>query len=88
MHIQTLFESTEIRAAIASELGVSQQAISNWRVRGIPDGQCPGIERATGGLLTCEIMRPDLTWVRVNDMGWPHESGRPLLDRSTTPTTA
>jgi DNA-binding transcriptional regulator YdaS (Cro superfamily) len=52
--------------AFAKLLGVSQPTVSDW-VRGkdnggkvIPEDRCRQIERATGGAVTCEEMRPDL----------------------------
>lgn len=37
-------------------------------------------ERESGGKVTCEEARRDLTWVRVPDRSWPHKKGRPTLD--------
>jgi len=47
---------------LASRLpgNVSPQRVCNWRVRGVPAEVCPDIERATGGAVTCEDLRPDL----------------------------
>lgn len=52
--------------------------IQQWKRNGIPDEHCPAIERLTG--VTCERLRPDLTWHRVPDAQWPRAGGRPLLD--------
>lgn len=41
---------------------------------------CAAIERASEGLVTCEELRPDLSWHRVRDKSWPHKDGRPCLD--------
>jgi DNA-binding transcriptional regulator YdaS (Cro superfamily) len=50
-----------------------------WLARGqAPTEWCPAIERITA--VTCEVLRPDVAWVRVPDLSWPHASGRPCLD--------
>jgi DNA-binding transcriptional regulator YdaS (Cro superfamily) len=38
--------------------------ISQWRngIRPIPAERCPAIERATGGVVRCEDLRPDVDW--------------------------
>ncbi len=58
--------------------------------RSTPPDRCAAIERATAGKVTCEYLRPDVTWVRVVDPDWPHPEGRPLLDvaAQTAPAVA
>jgi DNA-binding transcriptional regulator YdaS (Cro superfamily) len=48
-------------ADLARAIGVSQPIMARW-VSGeeIPENRCRQIERATGGAVTCEEMRPDL----------------------------
>lgn len=48
-------------AVLARAIGVSQPIMARW-VSGeeIPENRCRQIERATGGAVTCEEMRPDL----------------------------
>lgn len=70
-------------AALASQIGESQQTVSNWKARGVPSARCPSIELATAGVVTCEELRPDIRWVRILDKRWPHPKGRPLVDHST-----
>ncbi len=38
--------------------------LSQWAngVRRTPAERCPAIERATGGLVRCEDLRPDVEW--------------------------
>lgn len=49
------------QSALAALIGVRQSHISMWKKRGsIPAEYCPRIERATGGRVTCEELRPDL----------------------------
>lgn len=38
------------------------------------------LERETRGQVACEDTRPDLSWLRVPDAGWPHAGGRPALE--------
>lgn len=53
---------------LASAIGVTQAAVSNWRARGSsPDAiHCTAIERATGGAVTRRDLRPD-DWAQI----WP-----------------
>ena len=48
---------------LAAMLGLSVQRVSNWRSRRVPAEYCPAIERATGGAVRCEQLRPDIDWV-------------------------
>lgn len=45
-------------------LGVSPVVVSQWqnKHRQVPAARCPAIEKATGGLVTCEELRPDVDW--------------------------
>ncbi len=47
---------------LAAALGVTVQVVTNWRTRGVPAERCPAIERATGGAVRCEELRPDVAW--------------------------
>lgn len=69
-------------AALAAAIGVPSVLVYQWAGgrRGVPDTRCPAIERATGGAVTCEQLRPDICWHRVPDPSWPHPAGRPLID--------
>lgn len=68
--------------ALAAALEVPAVLILQWRggTRAVPIARCPSIERETGGKVTCEELRPDVTWTRVRDRKWPHPDGRPLVD--------
>jgi DNA-binding transcriptional regulator YdaS (Cro superfamily) len=51
------------QAWLAREIGVSLPTMTRW-VNGldeIPENRTRQIEQATGGVVTCEEMRPDLT---------------------------
>jgi len=80
MEIRNILEIAEVRAAISSALGVSQQVMTNWKQRGIPEERCPDVERATNGKYTVEEMQPAVKWCRIKDKSWPHPKGRPLMD--------
>ena len=65
-------------------VGVPSQTIRDWSIgrRRVPDDWCPAIEISTGGDVTCEELRGDLSWVRMPDAGWPGNAGRPLIDHA------
>ena len=48
-------------AHLARLVGVTPQAINEWKSgkRPVPLDRCVDIERATGGVVTCEELRPD-----------------------------
>lgn len=49
--------------------------------RPVPPDKCACLERATGGQVLCEQLRPDLAWTRVKDRAWIwHPKGRPVLE--------
>jgi len=76
------------RRAIAVALGLHEQYLYQCltRRRETPTEHCPGIERASGGKLLCEQLRPDVLWHRVPDTAWPwHAQGRPLIDVTRQP---
>lgn len=51
------------QSALASEIDVIPQTLNNWIARGrVPADYCPDIERATGGKVRCEELRPDVNW--------------------------
>jgi len=67
-------------AAVARLVGCKAPSVIEWRQRGIPPERCPAIERATRGAHTVEALRPDVSWVRIQDPTWPHPAGRPAID--------
>lgn len=52
------------QAALAAVLGVTKAAVNQWKGedRKVPAEHCPAIERATGGAVRCEDLRPDVAW--------------------------
>ncbi|WP_082607811.1 YdaS family helix-turn-helix protein [Acidovorax sp. Root219] len=72
---------TELRSRIGAG---SDAQIRQWQ-HGYADRKpsfenCVAIERATGGVVTVEELRPDERWVRLPDAAWPHLDGRPVMD--------
>ncbi len=55
------------QSALASLLGVTKAAVSQWKDAGrqVPADKCPAIEKATGGAVRCEELRPDVEWAVV-----------------------
>ena len=50
--------------AFAAAIAVPVQSVYFWRSgeRRVPADYCPRIEEATGGLVRCEDLRPDVRW--------------------------
>ena len=69
---------------LAGAVNCNPDQIRHWRhgYEGRRPGReyCAAIEKATQGAVTCEALRPDLTWHRVPDKTWPGRRGRPLHD--------
>lgn len=63
--------------ALADQIGVVQSAVANWLSRGnIPAEHCLAIEKATGGQVTRQELRPDdahRIWPDLAHLG-PQES--------------
>lgn len=47
---------------MAARLGVQTGHIFYWLKKRVPAEHCPAIERATGGAVRCEDLRPDVDW--------------------------
>lgn len=64
--MDALKHATEVcgsQAELARRLGIATQVVNNWARRGnIPAEYCPSIEKATGGQVVCESLRPDVDW--------------------------
>ena len=61
-------------------MGHIRNVSNGWR-KAAP-ALCAAVERATGGVVPCESLRPDLAWVRRPDRSWPGKRGRPMHDVS------
>jgi DNA-binding transcriptional regulator YdaS (Cro superfamily) len=62
--IQAAIDKMGNATRLARALGVTTQAVCFWRTgaRQVPAERCPAIEAATGGLVRCEDLRPDVQW--------------------------
>ncbi len=70
MDLKTYFQ-TNSQAELAKRLGVTPGAVSQW-VKGlsaVSAERCPAIEAATGGLVRCEDLRPDVAWSVLRGTG-------------------
>ena len=57
------FDGSTTKVAIAIGGKVVRQNVDHWvKTKRIPSDFCPQIEQATGGLVRCEDMRPDVAW--------------------------
>jgi len=69
------------QTAIAALCGVSKGAVSQWKDkdRRVPAEFCPLIERATGGAVRCEELRPDVAWdvlrLQAGELAEPADAG-------------
>lgn len=63
------------QTALAKQLGVAQGHVWHWTKSKVPAEHCPSIERATGGVVRCEDLRPDVDWsvLRNSDCPQPQQ---------------
>ena len=62
-HLKRAIAVAGSQADLARRINVVQQVVNNWLRRGnVPADYCPAIERATGGAVRCEDLRPDVDW--------------------------
>lgn len=59
------------QAALASLLGVTPGAVSQWVTSGAPVNRCIDIEKATDGRVRCEELRPDIDWAYLRATDCP-----------------
>lgn len=72
MNLRTYIDQQRGRAAaLGRALEVAPVLISQWanKTRPIPAERCPAIEKATGGAVTCEELRPDVDWAYLRGSG-------------------
>ena len=50
--------------ALAAVLQIPEPTVSQWKngKRRVPADRCIAVEKATGGAVSCEELRPDLDW--------------------------
>jgi DNA-binding transcriptional regulator YdaS (Cro superfamily) len=75
-------------AMLASAIGKSQQFVSQMVTgnRPVPAELCPVIERATGGAVRCEDLRPDVAWDVLRAQTAPMPVKGPVPEPSEAPT--
>lgn len=67
MEIKHALDNPRVRSQIAAALGVTQQAITNWKARNsVPVEHCAAIEKLTNGEVTRKELRPS-DWQSI----WP-----------------
>jgi len=62
---QYIATGKDTQSSLAAKLGMKNSVLVNqWSngVRQVPAERCPAIERATGGAVRCEDLRPDVEW--------------------------
>lgn len=69
------------QSELARKLGVSPVLVHQWKKRGpegrqVPAERCPEIEKATGGAVRCEDLRPDVDWAYLRSTCKPQELSR------------
>ena len=65
--IDYVIQRRGVRTELAAALSVPQILVSQWALeqRRVPAERCPAIERATGGAVRCEELRPDVDWAAI-----------------------
>jgi len=73
MDLKTYLEQRGSNSPMARAIGVSAVIISQWKTgaRQVPAERCPAIERATGGAVRCEDLRPDVDWAYLRATDCP-----------------
>jgi len=64
MELREYLSKAGAGTALAKKLDISPVLVSQWcnGVRRVPAERCPDIERATGGSVRCEDLRPEIDW--------------------------
>lgn len=64
MDLKTYLEERGTGLPLSRALDVSPVIVSQWKTgaRQVPADRCIQIERATGGAVRCEALRPDVDW--------------------------
>jgi DNA-binding transcriptional regulator YdaS (Cro superfamily) len=58
-----IFQGSPSKLASALGKDVKRQNVEHWiKTSVVPAERCPAIEEATGGLVRCEDLRPDVAW--------------------------
>lgn len=76
-----LKESSTTQMAFARMLGVTQGTVAFWLHNKPPTiERCIEIEKATGGKVTCEELRPDVDWAYLRGGDAPRSHPSPLSE--------
>lgn len=62
---------TTTQSDFAKLIGVTPGMVHQWSkgIRPVAAERCPEIEKATGGAVTCEELRPDIDWAYLRSTG-------------------
>jgi DNA-binding transcriptional regulator YdaS (Cro superfamily) len=80
MDLKTYFKDKDnSQVEFAKAIGVTPGAVSQWAngATVVSANRCPEIERATGGLVRCEDLRPDVDWAFIRNQ--PKRKAKPEL---------
>lgn len=84
MNLNTYLKRRGSCVEIANKLGVRSVMLSQWRygIKQVPAERCIAIEKATGGAVRCEELRPDIdwAWLRATDCGVKVGSGNTMAE--------
>lgn len=71
MDIRDYLLSGNRQKDLAKAIGAHPVLVSQWAsgTRRVPAERCPAIERATGGAVRCEDLRPDVDWAYLRGTG-------------------
>lgn len=62
---------TTTQSDFARLIGVTPAMVHQWSksIRPVAAERCPEIEKATGGVIRCEDLRPDIDWAYLRTTG-------------------
>lgn len=85
MDLNTFLQKRGACVEMARHLGVRSVMLSQWRygVKQVPAERCIEIERASGGAVRCEELRPDVDWAYLRASNCPAEVGAGETARQT-----
>lgn len=67
-HLEKAIDTFGSQSELAKQIGVAPQVVNNWlRRKNVPAEHCPSIEKATGGAVRCEELRPDVDWAYLRN---------------------
>ncbi len=71
MTLHDYLRSIRSQKQFAEAIGAHPVLVSQWAsgTRRVPAERCPAIERATGGAVRCEDLRPDVDWAYLRGTG-------------------